>query len=175
MSDIQNMKPSWDRNTCQFSVCFRFALSDVHVYLHLNHIIENHENVAYEIMKCMFFNAIKIIIQLMNWLTTYRILLVWYIHNDILHSSSCIFTPFWITHTACNVRINISPLNSKHRLEHCPALKCISFTTGSVNKFQFQLPLPYSSNLSLLTLFPHMPYNIIGRRSKSLSPKSLHI
>lgn len=39
--------------------------------------------------------------------------------------------PFWSTHTACNVRISISQLHCKHRLEHCPALKCISFTTGS--------------------------------------------
>lgn len=60
-----------------------------------------------------------------------------------------------------NKHLNISTLYCKHRLEHCPHLKWISFTTGSVIKFHFQfwLPLLYSSHLSLLTSLLHMPYN----------------
>lgn len=77
-------------------------------------------------------------------------------------------------HILHNIRINILPLHCTHRLEHCLPLKWISSTTGSVIKFQFQLPLPYSSNLSLLTLFPHLPF-IIGRQSKTCSPKSLQV
>lgn len=49
MSDIQNMKPSCNRNTNVIVfVCLRPALSDAHVYLYLDHIIENCENRAFE-------------------------------------------------------------------------------------------------------------------------------
>lgn len=67
----------------------------------------------------------------------------------------------FLKHVRLIVRINISTLYCKHKLEHCPHLKWISFTTGSVIKFHFQLwlPLLYSSHLSLLTSFLHMPYN----------------